>query len=84
MKLFEDVLGRHPACTPIEFDGDSIHEAVLATGGTLPILGGYLADRSGEPFAPLWLVFGVASLVALAALALVLRAPPNAAEVSEA
>lgn len=57
-----------------------IHEAVLALGGTVPILGGYLSDRSGDELAPLWLAIGIGVGAALLAAWLLARAP--AAEAS--
>lgn len=52
-----------------------IHEAMLAAGGTVPILGGYLSDRSGDELAPLWLAIALGACAALLAAGLLWRAP---------
>lgn len=50
-----------------------IHEAVLAVGGGLPILGGELADRTGNLQAPILLMLGIGLVGAFLVLALLLR-----------
>ena len=52
-----------------------IHEAVLAAGGCLPILGGWLADRSGEDLASLWLMVAIGGALSLGVVLLLARAP---------
>lgn len=42
-----------------------IHEAVLAGGGCLPILGGVIADASGNPLASLWLMLGIGAVLSV-------------------
>ncbi|MBL4849250.1 MAG: hypothetical protein JKY65_27300, partial [Planctomycetes bacterium] len=55
-----------------------IHEAVLAGGGCLPILGGWLADTSGNSLASLWLMLALGSALALGVGGLLYRAEPAA------
>jgi len=55
-----------------------IHEAVLAAGGALPIVGGQLADSTGELMAPVWLTLALAAPAALVVGVLLLRAEPGA------
>lgn len=57
-----------------------IHEAVLAGGGCLPILGGVIADRSGDELASLWLILGIGAGLALLVGGLLWRAGPAAPE----
>lgn len=52
-----------------------IHEAVLAGGGCLPILGGVIADRTGDELASLWLMLGIGVALALVVGGLLWRAP---------
>jgi MFS family permease len=51
-----------------------IHEANLALGGALPILGGWLADISGELRAPLAMMLGIGLVATLLVTTLLLRA----------
>ncbi|MGE0708716.1 MAG: MFS transporter [Planctomycetota bacterium] len=54
-----------------------IHEAVLAAGGALPILGGQIADSTGQVMAPVWLLLGIAAPLGLLLALVLLRAPPG-------
>jgi len=54
-----------------------IHEAVLAGGGCLPILGGVIADQTGDELASLWLMLGIGVALALVVGGLLWRAGPD-------
>lgn len=55
-----------------------IHEAVLGAGGALPILGGWLADRTGELEAPLLFMCALGAAASVVVVALLRRADGRA------
>jgi MFS family permease len=57
-----------------------IHEAVLAAGGAIPVVGGQIADVTGEILAPVWLILAVSVPASLAIAWLLLRAPAPGSE----
>jgi MFS family permease len=60
-----------------------IHEAVLAGGGCLPILGGVIADQTGDELASLWLMLGIGVALALVVGGLLWRSAPDDRSVEE-